>query len=1171
MKILDLHLQAYGPFTDQRLDLSSGREGLHVVFGANEAGKSSALRALHALLYGVPERTRDDFQHRKSQLRVGGRLRDSRGEDIVCYRRKGRRDTLLDAQGHPIADADLSRMLGGADQRVFERLFGIDHDALVSGGESLLAERGREAEALFGSGLGSTTVHALLGQLDREARELFAPRASNPLINAALKELADIEAHSRAASLSARHWDDARRSLESAAQQLDELDRTLSRLSARLATLARIRRTLPALAKRTQLLGQLAQLGDVPLLAEDFEQRRARAVAERRAALERRVHAQARRRDLESRAAALEVSEELLAESERIDELRERRGVFLSATHDRPALNAERLAAHARARQLLAGLGCAADLGEAEVLRPLLMKRSRVLELGGHRQVLADAVRKGRIALKEAEQRRAAKQGQLDHVPQALPLEELRQAVEQARALGDLDTVIAETEQRFTAQDAACNRDLERLGLWRGTLAALLSASLPAVDTLSGFEDRFRHHADERRRQERAREQCLEELRRTEEALQALRLTGEVPSEPELAAARMHRDEGWRLVRRQYIDEDDVASDAERYAAGRPIADVYEDAAQAADRVADRLRREASRVHERAAAEARLTRCRTQLTECERVVQAVNEAEQETAQRWQELWREWDIAPRPPREMRTWCEGAAQLVDKATRTDELRGQLSRLRGGRQAQLDGLRRALAALGEGAGAPIDGEALTPGLQHAEATLRALEEAERRRLRLREELAELDDTMRSSRTALVSAEDEHGAWRAEWAQLMGELGLTEAATPGEASAYLQTLSDTLGHIDRAGELERRIETMDAETARFESDVRSMVEQLSPALSTAPVTEAVLRLETLLGEHKEIRTRREELHAQRRAAESDVQEADAVIEAAEAALAELCREAGGVAPEQLEVLEQRYGTHRRLSTELRELERELIEGGDGLGLEALEAEAGAVNRDAVLAEQTALEMQLEDALRPEREAALARKINLERDFQAMAGDDEASNLVQAGQQTLAHVRSLAQRYMRARFASRILRDEIEAFRRRHRDPILARAAAYFQRLTCSSMDGVETDFDDADQPVLVGVRSSGERLRVEAMSSGTRDQLYLALRLATLDHYLDSAEALPFIVDDILIQFDDERAAATLEALAEFSRRTQVVLFTHHGRDRAQALTLAERGAPIYVHALQ
>ena len=53
---------------------------------------------------------------------------------------------------------------------------------------------------------------------------------------------------------------------------------------------------------------------------------------------------------------------------------------------------------------------------------------------------------------------------------------------------------------------------------------------------------------------------------------------------------------------------------------------------------------------------------------------------------------------------------------------------------------------------------------------------------------------------------------------------------------------------------------------------------------------------------------------------------------------------------------------------------------------------------------------------------------------------------------------------------------------------------------------------------------------------------------RAKSLEAYLESHEPVPLIVDDILIQFDDERAAAALEALAEVSRRTQVVLFTHH-----------------------
>ena len=67
--------------------------------------------------------------------------------------------------------------------------------------------------------------------------------------------------------------------------------------------------------------------------------------------------------------------------------------------------------------------------------------------------------------------------------------------------------------------------------------------------------------------------------------------------------------------------------------------------------------------------------------------------------------------------------------------------------------------------------------------------------------------------------------------------------------------------------------------------------------------------------------------------------------------------------------------------------------------------------------------------------------------------------------------------------------------------------------------------------------------------MSDGTRDQLYLALRLATLSEYVSKkSEPIPFIVDDILIHFDDQRAMATLKVLGELSKSVQVILFTHH-----------------------
>ncbi len=102
---------------------------------------------------------------------------------------------------------------------------------------------------------------------------------------------------------------------------------------------------------------------------------------------------------------------------------------------------------------------------------------------------------------------------------------------------------------------------------------------------------------------------------------------------------------------------------------------------------------------------------------------------------------------------------------------------------------------------------------------------------------------------------------------------------------------------------------------------------------------------------------------------------------------------------------------------------------------------------------------------------------------------------------------------------------------------------------MTRGSFEGVRADFDDNGQPVLVGVRPGGkETVGVEGMSEGTADQLYLVLRLAGLEEYLEQNEPIPFIVDDILIKFDDDRAVAALKALAQLSTKTQVIFFTHH-----------------------
>ena len=112
----------------------------------------------------------------------------------------------------------------------------------------------------------------------------------------------------------------------------------------------------------------------------------------------------------------------------------------------------------------------------------------------------------------------------------------------------------------------------------------------------------------------------------------------------------------------------------------------------------------------------------------------------------------------------------------------------------------------------------------------------------------------------------------------------------------------------------------------------------------------------------------------------------------------------------------------------------------------------------------------------------------------------------------------------------------------------MLKRAGELFAILTSGSFQTLQLEFDEDDKVELAGIRQDGRRVAVAGMSEGTMDQLYLALRVAAIEDYLDHAEPMPFIADDLFINFDDKRAAAGFRVLSELAKKTQVLFFTHH-----------------------
>jgi len=138
---------------------------------------------------------------------------------------------------------------------------------------------------------------------------------------------------------------------------------------------------------------------------------------------------------------------------------------------------------------------------------------------------------------------------------------------------------------------------------------------------------------------------------------------------------------------------------------------------------------------------------------------------------------------------------------------------------------------------------------------------------------------------------------------------------------------------------------------------------------------------------------------------------------------------------------------------------------------------------------------------------------------------------------------------WARLRATSLLLKAAVDRYREQQQHPMLAAAGRYLARLTRGSFSGFTIEYDDKDAPRLAAQRAdTGAPVPVSGLSEGTRDQLWLALRLAAIERHAAANEPLPFVGDDVFVNFDDERTVAGLEALADLGASCQVLLFTHH-----------------------
>jgi uncharacterized protein YhaN len=1151
MRILELKLDAFGPFTQVELDLSGGHEGLHLVYGPNEAGKTSALRAIRQLFFGIPLRSTDDFVHPMKSLRLGGTLRRSDGELLEFVRLKRTKNPLVNADGTtPLEQARLDRFLGGVDQSLFSSLFGIDHETLVRGGQEIVEGGGSLNNVLFAASSGIANLRGIQQQLHEKAEELFKSGGRVQRIPRAVAEFREANLRLKELQVPGDRWARHDQALRAAQERQGVLETRWREKEGESSRLRRIRTALPLFSERSHLVGELAECHDAVILAENFPDSRRKAQAELAAAEHEIQRAKRSLDELNERREAIALPTTLLALDQEVEALRDARGEQRKAQEDRPKRERDLQEKEHAARDILQSLGKERDLEIAESLRLRVDEPARIAQLARRFTELTTRRSEARaLALKHGD-RLGKLRRELESLGPPEDLSRLRATLQAVQREGNVEEQLA----RVATQLAPLERDLatalRRLPGWSGSLEDLEGLTVPLPETVTRHETEIQDAETAVRDLVRARSQESEAIDDIESKLRGQSLELEIPSEDDLRDARRRRDAGWTLVRAAWIEgRDDPAARAElgaSFSDPGSLAEAYQQAVAGADHLADRLRREARSVAAKAEWLAQLQRSQAALQRVSQELAAGTARCDRVREEWNALLSSLRLQPMKPDELRSWLGLREKVLTQHRHVRDLRAERDRLDRLIEAHCDRLAGALPSIDSPQA--VESPTLSSLVEAASSLVGRRDATDRKADKLDAQIAAEQSSLDAARQQIELAESELEAWRVPWAESMSRIGLGHDATPEQASIFQAEIAKLFQLLEEAAGFRSRIKGIDRDAGQFEVEARDLARRTAPELTERPAAEIADMLWDRL-----------------RAARDDVQKHGALTEriqsegraldkaerARTAALLEiegLCRDAGVPVESELPAAEQRSARRVRIETDLHRCEELIRQQSAGASVEAFAREVSASNPDTlgIAIEDIEAELkEMQQELRDVNQAIGSESTQLSQ----MDGSSKAAEASEAAGLALGQLLEDVPRFAVLRLASKVLQRGIERYRDRNQGPVLARASTIFAGLTGGSFEGLRVETDDQDQSVIVGVRPGGQQcLGAEAMSTGACDQLYLAIRIAYLEHWLEGREPMPFIVDDILLSFDNGRAMAALKVLGELSKKTQVIFFTHH-----------------------
>ncbi|HTZ72135.1 MAG TPA: AAA family ATPase [Acetobacteraceae bacterium] len=1157
MRLATLRLVRYGPFDDVTVALSAAPGQVNVLCAPNGAGKSVLRQAFQDLLFGIGGQTPMGFRFGYPGMRVAATALMPDGQMHGFGRRKGQGNTWTDAEGAVGHDPVVAGAFLNTDVRVLERLFALDTQRLRDGGDELLTAGGAVAEALLAAS-GLSSARKAREELEQIA-ETLAPqrRAAGRPFYQALDKFVAARKSAAASLVKPDAWERREREVVEAQAALEEHRAQAAAAAAQSSRLHRIRRVRVPLAEHDAAAAWLATHPEAPDLPPSLAQRLADARAALAAVRQREELEQGRHARLLTDMQAIAVDETLLAETAAIEAFAEQAGAVEKARTDIPKLQSERAQIEARLAKLMKDLVAPVPREQVARLipRPLEVAHARLL-IGQH-ETRAQALRSAAETLRQLERDIAGKQAALAELPEAAETGTLAALVKEIRDAGDPATQSEQIAAAAARAQAALTAALAQVPYWSGTATDLLEPPTPADAAYDRAHQALAKAEVALGRQDDALAAARARQAETSEAESAARAGGDLPTLAALQAARQSRDQLYGLVARLAFNGGVPQAEQDEATGGMPLSLAYQQAVAHADRVADRRAEESTRLaqaealtHQRKAADLAVERA-----------SAGREAAGRDAAAALAAWQALLPAPLAPSarldELRAFRAARSRVIERAAEAAEAAARTDR-HATRQA--DWAERLAAALGCAAAA------LPALLAAAEQALAAANRADKERTSLSAALAEL-----TRRRTAVAAEHAKAAaaltaWHDDWSAALTSLARPPNEPPAVTAEVLRLLEELDRANDNATNLSARIADMQRDNDDFCGGVAALAARLNLAIASTDCETmlAFVRAQReRLTHHRDRESRRQGLLREAEQAASACAELQAASRHRAEALQAVLTACGAASPEEAEQVLALAAIRASQAETIARRAATLVTEGDGMDLAALRAEVATIAADDLPGALAAADSAASEANAAAQEAAATEA--LKRDELNRLSQDTAYAAARAAEsEAAATAGRVLREALTARLAAALLRQAMNAVESEGASELLGRIGGWFRRLTGAAYKHILSEAENGKQ-VLVAVPAEhpDEPKRMAELSEGTRDQLYLAMRLETVAAHPDR---LPFIADDILQSFDDTRAAAALDALAELSRTTQVIVLTHHGhiRDLAKA-----RGAHIATFA--